>query len=192
VGNLVLAFTLIFFAQGAVFADIPGTARSNERDVLRVDLGVGLSSPAPGMSAGVSVLRTFKPAHAFGLALSVSHHSPTQHYAKVNTQAYDFVWEYSQALFEGFHALRLRGGLGASNSYVAKYSEALGHKDDEQGHHVWLGHVIASVAFDAPQADLMWIRYGIWVQRPLSKDFPFQAGIFVGWVFGGQWIGIGD
>ncbi len=191
-GPRIFAFALMFFAQSTVFAEIPGTARSNERDVVRLDAGLGLSSPSPGLSAGISALRTFKPAHAFGLALNFSHHNLSEEYKRINTQAYDLIWEYSLALFEGFHALRLRGGMGAANSLLKKQADPLGHRAAGDGRHVWLGHAMASVAFDIPQADLMWMRCGIWGQRAFSKDFPFQVGVFVGWVLGGQWVGVGD
>ena len=162
-------FLLTMLLQGTVFAEIPGTARSNERDVLRLDLSVASASPAPGVGLGLSALRTIRPAHAYGLAVNVSHHGPTQDYDRVNTQAYDLVWEYSLALFEGFHALRLRGGLGIANSYFNKDDESLGHKAARNQGHIWYGHTAASVALDFPIADLMWFRGGLGAQHAFAK-----------------------
>lgn len=190
--RVLLLLALVFFTQESVFAEIPGTARSNERDILRLDTAVGLATPAPGVGFGVSVLRTFRPAHAYGLAINILHHGPTHDYERINSQAYDFIWEYSLALLEGFHALRLRAGLGVSNSYFQKDTEALGHKAGGGRSHAWYGHALGSAAFDLPIADLMWLRLGAQSQRAFSKEAPLQSEFFVGIVFGGQWIGIGD
>ena len=191
-GKCLILFLLTLGIQGAVFAEIPGTARSNERDILRLDASLATASPAPGVGFGATVLRTFRPAHAYGLAVNVLHHGPTEHYDRVNTQAYDAVWEYSLALLEGFHALRIRGGLGVANSYIDKDNKPLVHKDEVATRHVWCAHMLASLAIDMPIADLMWFRAGLGAQKAFAKDAPVQSAVFLGVVFGGQWIGVGD
>jgi hypothetical protein len=173
-------------------AEIPGTARSNERDILRFDLNGGLATPSPGLAGGGTVLWTLRPAHAVGLSANVSFHELVSQDAKLISQAYDLVWEHSIALFEGYHAVRVRGGLGASRLQRSSHGPFLRAQDKNDGRSVWAGHGLVSIGFDVPFADLMWVRLGVWGERAFLTGVPNQGGIFVGWVFGGQWLGIGD
>ncbi len=184
--KLFASMVLIFLSERVLFAEIPGTARSNERDLMRLDFNLALASPSPGVGLGTSILRTFHPAHAYGLAINISHHKAAGKYERLNTQAFDFVWEHSTALFEGFHALRLRGGLGAANTSVKKDGST------ELAKPAWKGHGMASVAFDVPVADLIWLRLGFVAQQSLAKNAPLQTALMVGGVMGGQWVGVGD
>jgi hypothetical protein len=32
----------------------------------------------------------------------------------------------------------------------------------------------------------------VWGGQAFLKEIPAQSGVFASWVFGGQWVGIGD
>lgn len=184
---------LIFFAWvGSLQAEIPGTARSNDRDILRLDVSGGLSSPAPGVAFGGSVLWTMRPAHTIGLSTNYAYHRLVGPEASLSTQSLDVVWEYSLALFEGFHGLRLRPGLGAARVHRSWESSEDQLNQGDPNPNLWGGHGLVSLSFDLPMADLMWLRVGARAEKVLLSGIPAQTTLFAGWVFGGQWIGIGD
>ena len=174
----------------ATMAEIPGTALSNDRDLARFDLRGGTASPGAGVSVGGTALWTFRRAKAIGIASNLSYHRISSDKSKLTTLSHDIVWEHSIALFQGFHAFRLRGGLGASR--VHRTVEDSMSKGDTTDSLAWAAHASAAAAFDLPLADLMWLRVGLWSERAFLRNTPTQGGVFAAWVLGGQWIGIGD
>ena len=169
-----------------------GTALSNSRDLLRLDILGGLAAPSPGISAGVGALWTARPADAFGISLDTSMHNDFADDTKLFTRAYDLVWEHSWSLLGGFHALRIRGGAGAAHVQRTMDERVAREKGRDPDQITLAGHVSGSVALDLPIADLIWVRLGARTEKALLRDAPVQGGVFVAGVFGGQWLGIGD
>ena len=188
-----LLIAMYFLSCGAVLhAEIPGTALSNDRDVLRLDVRGGLASPLPGINTGGAILWTFKPADAMGFATDMSMHVVDNNDTKLTTRSHDFVWEHSLPLFQGYHALRVRGGLGAVQVHRVLDSQLAREKGTTADRLTWAPHISGSVAIDFPIADIMWIRLGVWSEKAILKETPNQGGLFAGWAMGGQWLGIGD
>ena len=181
----------VFWATEAL-AEIPGTALSNDRDLIRFDLRGGFASPGSGVSGGGTVLWTFRRADAIGFSSNLSLHSISGDKSRLTTLSHDLVWEHSTALLQGFHALRLRGGLGAVRVNRTMDELTAAEKGKSTDKQAWAAHASGSAAIDFPVADLMWFRGGVWSEKAFLKDIPLQGGIFAAWVFGGQWLGIGD
>jgi hypothetical protein len=173
-------------------AEIPGTALSNDRDLIRFDLTGGVASPGAGVSGGGTGLWTIKRTEAIGLSSNFALHSISGDKSRLTTISHDVVWEHSIALFEGFHAFRLRGGLGAARVHRTMDQVKAREQGQSTDKVAWAPHASASAALDFPMADLMWLRIGVWGGQAFLKEIPAQSGIFASWVFGGQWVGIGD
>ncbi len=196
-GAFISRFILLFILLGLVAvtaaqAEIPGTALSNERDVLRLDLRGAYAFPSPGVGAGVTALWTVRPATAFGLSADGSMHDLDSENAKLSTRSLDLVLEHSFALLEGFHALRIRAGAGAVRVHRTMEDRIAAIYSKPADRLKWALHVSGSVALDFPVADLMWLRLGISRERAILKETPAQGGFFIGLVAGGQWFHIGD
>ena len=187
-----LYLMIVAFWATAALAEIPGTALSNDRDLTRFDLRVGMTSPSVGVSGGGTALWTFKRAEAVGLSSNLALQSRSGDKSRLTTWSHDVVWEHSVALFEGFHAFRLRGGLGAARVQRTMDEVTAREKGQSTNKVAWATHASGSVAIDFPMADLMWVRVGAWGDTVFLKSVPSQGGIFAAWVFGGQWLGIGD
>jgi hypothetical protein len=185
-------FSPIIIGGERALAENSGTALSNDQDVMRLDARGGFAIPSPGFSAGVTALWTVLPSESFGLALDGALHQLDAEDAKMSTRALDVVWEHSIGFFEGFHALRIRAGAGAVRVHRTMDNRIALLRGKSADRVRWAPHISGSVALDFPIADLMWVRFGVWTERAILKDTPTQGGVFVGWVIGGQWLGIGD
>ena len=191
-GSFTTFVTCLIFMSFPAKAEIPGTALSNERDALRLDLRGAYAFPSPGVGAGATVLWTVRPANAFGLATDGNMHDLDAEDAKISTRSLDLVWEHSVAMMAGFHALRLRLGAGVSRVHRTMDHRIADMSGKSAERLKWAPHIGGSVAFDFPVADLMWFRLGVSRERAILKETPTQGSIFIGWVAGGQWINIGE
>ena len=185
-------FLILVLTSAALRAEMPGTALSNDRDVLRLDVRGGYAFPSPGVSGGVTALWTPRPANAFGLSAESSLHELTTEDAKLMTRSLDLVWEHSTAMLEGFHALRICLGAGVSRVRRTMDERLARMESKASDRSKWAPHISGSLAFDFPVADLMWFRLGVRRERAILKETPAQGSFFVGWVAGGQWLNIGQ
>jgi hypothetical protein len=188
--KLCLAFAVFWASSG--FAEIPGTALSNNRDLTRFALRGGVASPGAGVSGGGTALWTFRRSEAIGLSSNLAMHSISGDKSRLTTLSHDVVWEHSIALLEGFHAFRLSGGLGAARVHRTMDETTARENGKSTDKLTWATHAFGSAAIDFPVADLMWLRIGAWSEKAFLKSVPTQGGVFAAWVFGGQWLGIGD
>ena len=186
-------FCVVCFCGGPLIAaESRGTALANSRDILRVDVHGGPAVPSPGLSGGASVLWTGWPAQSVGVSVGGAMHQLEREDAKLVTRYCDAIVERSISLMDGYHALRLRVGLGASRIRRTMDDQVASRRGEDADHEAWGTHVTAGAAFDVPVADLMWARVGIFSEKTFLDRTPVQGGLYFGWVWGGQWFGIGD
>lgn len=188
-----LIIWLVLNLPGAVQAASDyGSVLTGSDDVLRFDLQGGLANPSPGIDFQGAILWTVRPADAYGLNIGHSRHEIVTENAKFSQEHLDAICERSWPLLDGFHALRLRGGLGLGRAHRAMDKEVAYIQGDKASRIYWGAHMSASLSFDLPIADLVWARVGFVSQKIFLEKTPTQSAIFGGVSWGGQWFGIGD
>lgn len=189
-------FMIIFgFCPVAVAADRgtdQGTVVSSRNDLARFDVHGGLANPSPAISAEASALMTKYPLDALGVGIGFSRHELVQDNARFSDEHVDLIWEHSWPIFSGYHAFRVRGGLGLARAHRAMDKNVANLAGDDPSRIYWGAHVRASMGFDFPLADLVWARLGFNSQKILLERTPTQSSVIGGLVWGGQWFGIGD
>jgi hypothetical protein len=193
---IVVIFMILFgFCPTVVAADggiNQGALRSGRDDRLRFDLHAGLANPSPAIAAEASVLLTKYPWDALGIAAGFSKHEMVEDNAQFADEHLDAVWEHSWPIITGYHAFRVRGGLGIARAHRAMDKTVAQLAGEDANRIYWGAHVCASMGFDIPVADLVWARLGLNVQKILLERTPTQTSVIGGLVWGGQWFGIGD
>lgn len=194
--RVIAIFMILFgFCHVAVAADgiaARGTVLSTRNDIVRFDVQGGLASPSPAISADASALLTKYSVDALGLGMGFSRHELVEDNARFSDEHLDLLWEHSWPIISGYHAFRVRGGLGVARAHRAMDKNVASQAGDDPSRIYWGAHVCASMGFDIPLADLVWARLGFNVQKILLERTPTQSSVVGGLVWGGQWFGVGD
>ena len=190
-----LAMSVLVLIAGADFGhgspiDVPTLTDAD--DIVRFDLLGGLATPSPGVFGQGSLLWTSRPQDAFGLAFGVAKHEMVTENAKFSAEHVDGVWEHTWPLLGGYHALRLRGGIGLARAHRAMDKNVATSMGDDPSRIYWGAHASASLALDVPVADLIWVRAGCQTQKVFLERTPTQLALVGGLSWGGQWFGMGD
>lgn len=171
---------------------VGGNVLTDEDDILRIDASAGLANPSPGIIARTSVLWTKYPAEAFGVAAGYSQHELVVENANLSQVYVSMIWEHSTPIWDGYYALRSRGGLGMARSHRTMDRDAA-LKASQKMSRIDLGlHLAAGIGLDVPLADLIWGRLALEVQRSFTPGSHTLSALVGGVAWGGQWFGIGD
>lgn len=192
VALFMILFGFFHVTVSAYGATDRGTVLSTRNDIMRFDVHGGLSSPSPAISADASALMTKYPLDALGLGMGFSRHELVQDNARFSDEHLDLLWEHSWPILSGYHAFRVRSGLGVARAHRSMDKSVASLAGDDPSRIYWGAHVCASMGFDIPLADLVWARLGFSIQKILLERTPTQSAVVGGVVWGGQWFGIGD